>query len=415
MGLSELTVVLLNPPLGSWGDGGKDVMYRSYRNKASVYAPLRLCSSSSLTDPISRAVLSVWSRPLCAQGVELNKQRQVRGSNKATAETATWGKKGMLPHSSVVKKYPSLSSPVHLKVQLWEWQVWGVPVEAVPCSAVEEQVGVPEGCISLWAAAKPMHQHCSWRSCKEYWKLLWMRGRADVLINRLLKIPLHFSQDEGTVTSVFWPNSSSLFSVCLKFPLSLPLPFVLEKLSFASSLNESQVMLLAHNWSFISSWWWGNDPCGLGSLGWKRCYGNTTMFGMYTYIQRHCWLLFPSAAILEQVNRFPSCIFQLNPNHKCMCLQCVCASLSSPPPLLSWNKKNVSSPLAAIQDSPWNYKSTRQGGGKRLTLAVFISESPEKTGSAMSREWDHLREEGESLWFLSLPPETLKEWRKRVW
>lgn len=116
------------------------------------------------------------------------------------------------------------------------------------------------------------------------------------------------------------------------------------------------------------------------------------MFGMYTYIQRDCWLLFLSAAVSEQVNRFSSCIFQLNPNHKCVSvrLQCVCVCVrkpvSSPPPLSSWNKKNVSSPLAAIQDSPWNYKSTRQGGGKRLTLAVFISESPEETGSAMSRE-----------------------------
>lgn len=108
------------------------------------------------------------------------------------------------------------------------------------------------------------------------------------------------------------------------------------------------------------------------------------MFGVYTYIQRHCWLLFPSAAVSEQVNRFSSCIFQLNPNHKCVYVR---ASLSlPPPPLSSWNKKNVSSPLAAVQDSPWNYKSTRQGGGKRLTLAVFISESPEETGSAMSRE-----------------------------
>lgn len=169
-------------------------------------------------------------------------------------------------------------------------------------------------------------------------------------------------------------------------------------------------MLLAHSWCFISSWWWGSDPCGLGSLGWKRCYGNTKMFGVYTYIQRHYWLLFPSASISEQVNRFSSCIFQLNPNHKCVCVFSVCApACLPPPPLSSWNKKNVSSPLAAIQDSPWNYKSTRQGGGKRLTLAVFISESPEKTGSAMSREWDQLREEGESLWFLSLPPETLEE------
>lgn len=84
-------------------------MYRSYRNKASVYAPLRLCSSSSLTDPISRAVLSVWSSPLCARGAELNKQHQLRGSNKATAETATWGKEGMLPHSSVVKKNTQVS------------------------------------------------------------------------------------------------------------------------------------------------------------------------------------------------------------------------------------------------------------------------------------------------------------------
>lgn len=113
------------------------------------------------------------------------------------------------------------------------------------------------------------------------------------------------------------------------------------------------------------------------------------MFGVYTYIQKHCWLLFPSAAVSEQVNRFSSCIFQLNPNHKCACVSsvCVCVRTSlSLPPLPSWNKKNVSSPLAAIQDSPWNYKSTRQGGGKRLTLAVFISESPEETGSAMSRE-----------------------------
>lgn len=48
------------------------------------------------------------------------------------------------------------------------------------------------------------------------------------------------------------------------------------------------------------------------------------MFGMYTYIQRHCWLLFPSAAVLEQVNRFSSCIFQLNPNYKCVCVSSVC-------------------------------------------------------------------------------------------
>lgn len=74
-----------------------------------------------------------------------------------------------------------------------------------------------------------------------------MRGRAEASINRLLKIPLHFSQDEGTITSVSWPDSSSLLSACLKFPLPLPLPFILEKLSFASSLNDSLVMLLAHN------------------------------------------------------------------------------------------------------------------------------------------------------------------------
>lgn len=112
------------------------------------------------------------------------------------------------------------------------------------------------------------------------------------------------------------------------------------------------------------------------------------MFGLFTCIQRRCWLLFPSAAVSEQVNRFSSCIFQLNPNHKRVCATSVCvrAPVSPPPPLSSWNKKNVSSPLAAIQDSPWNYKSTRQGGGKRLTLAVFISESPEETGSAMSGE-----------------------------
>lgn len=90
-------------------------------------------------------------------------------------------------------------------------------------------------------------------------------------------------------------------------------------------------------------------------------------------------------------------VFQLHlpagsKSQMCVCVfsvcVCVCARkpVSSPPPLSSWNKKNVSSPLAAIQDSPWNYKSTRQGGGKRLTLAVFISESPEETGSAMSRE-----------------------------
>lgn len=79
---------------------------------------------------------------------------------------------------------------------------------------------------------------------------------------------------------------------------------------------------------------------------------------------------------------------QLHPNCRCVCLLCVCVCVRKPlsPPLPSWNKKNVSSPLAAIQDSPWNYKSTRQGGGKRLTLAVFISESPEESGSAMSRE-----------------------------
>lgn len=88
-------------------------------------------------------------------------------------------------------------------------------------------------------------------------------------------------------------------------------------------------------------------------------------------------------------------VFQLHLPAESKSQMCVCASsvcvcvrkpVSSPPPLSSWNKKNVSSPLAAIQDSPWNYKSTRQGGGKRLTLAVFISESPEETGSAMSRE-----------------------------
>lgn len=83
-------------------------------------------------------------------------------------------------------------------------------------------------------------------------------------------------------------------------------------------------------------------------------------------------------------------VFQLHLPAESKSLMCVCVCVrkpvSSPPPLSSWNKKNVSSPLAAIQDSPWNYKSTRQGGGKRLTLAVFISESPEETRSAMSRE-----------------------------
>lgn len=116
------------------------------------------------------------------------------------------------------------------------------------------------------------------------------------------------------------------------------------------------------------------------------------MFGVYTYIQGHCWLLFLSAAVSETGKQ----VFQLHlpaesKSQTCVCVfsVCVCvrASLSlPPPPLSSWNKKNVSSPLAGIQDSPWNYKSTRQGGGKRLTLAVFISESPEETGSAMSRE-----------------------------
>lgn len=50
-------------------------------------------------------------------------------------------------------------------------------------------------------------------------------------------------------------------------------------------------------------------------------------------IQKRYWLLFSSAAVSEQVNRFSRCIFQPNPDHKCACVSsvCVCASLSLSP------------------------------------------------------------------------------------
>lgn len=152
--------------------------------------------------------------------------------------------KGILPSSSVVKKnlrvFPSLQFPLGMT---------GLRSSSVDnaTQCCRKAGGSTRGCISLLAAPEPVHQHHSWRSCNYCWNLLWMRGRAKALINRLLKIPLHFPRDEGTITSVSWPDSTSLLSAHLKFLPPLPLPFTLEKLSFASSPNDSRVMLLVHN------------------------------------------------------------------------------------------------------------------------------------------------------------------------
>lgn len=55
-------------------------------------APPRLCSSSSLTDPVSRVLLSSRVSLERGRGAELKKLREVGGYREATAATAKWGK-----------------------------------------------------------------------------------------------------------------------------------------------------------------------------------------------------------------------------------------------------------------------------------------------------------------------------------
>lgn len=156
----------------------------------------------------------------------------------------------MLPYSSVVKKKNlSLSfTPVS-----FEGAAMGMTGQRSSSAGNATQCcrksggGYQRGAFLSELLLSPCTSIALWRSCNYRWNLLWMRGRDEASVNRLLKIPPHFSRDEGTITSVSWPDSSSLLSAHVKFPLPLPPPFVLEKLSFASSPNDSRVMLLAHN------------------------------------------------------------------------------------------------------------------------------------------------------------------------
>lgn len=61
----------------------------------------------------------------------------------------------------------------------------------------------------------------------------------------------------------------------------------------------------------------------MGSLGYKRCYGNTELFGVYAQTQERSWFTFPLDAVSEQVNRHPSGISS-SIQIVDVCVFCVC-------------------------------------------------------------------------------------------